>query len=105
MHVPPRLRRIYTEVIDRYDGGQHLLCAAGIRSVIESICVDLGIERVMCEESLARRSKERAKGCTSEAFSRSRRPVSCVAIAILAMSPARNWRHRLEGSWSQLQRF
>lgn len=38
------LRNIYSEVIDSYNLGLKLLCASGLRALLEGICVDMGIE-------------------------------------------------------------
>jgi hypothetical protein len=36
--VPPVVRNIYRETIDAYNNGLNLLCAGGMRAIIESIC-------------------------------------------------------------------
>jgi len=38
-HAPPIVRSIYWETLDAYNHGLNLLCAAGLRSIIESICM------------------------------------------------------------------
>jgi hypothetical protein len=38
-----RLRKIYREVIHTYNNEQYTLCAAGLRSIIEGICVERNI--------------------------------------------------------------
>lgn len=39
-NVPPILRRIYRETIECYNNEIYTLCAAGLRALIEGICVD-----------------------------------------------------------------
>jgi len=41
--VPSRLRGIYTEMLECFNSGMPTLCAAGLRAVIEGVCVDLGV--------------------------------------------------------------
>ena len=43
-NVSPILRRIYREVIDSYDSEIYTLCAAGLRALIEGICLDKGVK-------------------------------------------------------------
>jgi Domain of unknown function (DUF4145) len=43
-HVPTSLNAIYREVILAFNVGANLLCAIGMRALIERICVDKGIE-------------------------------------------------------------
>ena len=43
-NVSPILRRIYREVIDCYNNEIYTLCAAGLRAIIEGICVDKEIK-------------------------------------------------------------
>lgn len=38
------LRNIYAEVINSYNSGLNVLCASGLRALLEGICVDMGIE-------------------------------------------------------------
>jgi hypothetical protein len=42
-HLPPTLTKIYEEVIITYNNDSFILCAAGIRAVLEGICKDKGI--------------------------------------------------------------
>jgi predicted nucleic-acid-binding Zn-ribbon protein len=44
-NVPKNLRRIYKEVIDCYNNGNFTLCAAGLRTLIEGLCIDLEFPR------------------------------------------------------------
>jgi len=43
LKVPEVLDRIYNEIIDSYNMSIFTLCVAGIRAIIEGICVNLGI--------------------------------------------------------------
>lgn len=43
--LPEKLRTIYQESVNAYNGKLHLLCAAGLRSLMEGICADQGITR------------------------------------------------------------
>jgi hypothetical protein len=37
-NIDPRVTLIYTQTIETYNNGQSLLCAAGIRGIVEAIC-------------------------------------------------------------------
>lgn len=39
-YVPSIIQRIYRETIDAYNTDAHILCAAGLRAVVEGICAD-----------------------------------------------------------------
>jgi hypothetical protein len=39
-NIPDRLESIYAEVVDAFNGGSHVLCAAGLRALLEGICVN-----------------------------------------------------------------
>lgn len=43
--VPRKLLRIYREVIDCFNGECPTLCAAGVRALVEGICVDQGVKK------------------------------------------------------------
>lgn len=43
-YVPSKLRALYLGSITCYNNGNYLLCAAGLRAVIEGICKDKGIK-------------------------------------------------------------
>jgi hypothetical protein len=43
-NVSPTLRHIYRETIDCYNQGSNILCAIGIRALIEGVCSDKGIK-------------------------------------------------------------
>ena len=43
-NVPSRLRRIYRETIDCYNGDCLTLCGAGTRALVEGLCKENGIE-------------------------------------------------------------
>jgi hypothetical protein len=38
--LPQRLRLIYGEIIEAYNSGLHVICAAGLRALMEGICFD-----------------------------------------------------------------
>lgn len=42
-NVPPNLRRIYSELIDCFNNDSPILCAAGLRAIVEGICAEHGI--------------------------------------------------------------
>src|SRR5690349_7308832 len=42
LKLPPKLDRIYRETIQAFNNGTDVLCAAGLRALIEGICVDKG---------------------------------------------------------------
>ena len=65
--LPPRVRRIYMEVVKSINGELLLLPAIGLRALIEAICVDQNvpegnlkelIDRLPCEGVLARTQSE-----------------------------------------------
>ncbi|MFO0975953.1 MAG: DUF4145 domain-containing protein [Planctomycetaceae bacterium] len=41
--VPATLRRIYRESVDAFNIQAYTLCAAGLRSIVEGVCVDHGV--------------------------------------------------------------
>ncbi len=41
--TPNTVRRIYNETIQAFNNKQHVLCAIGIRGIIEAICIEEGI--------------------------------------------------------------
>lgn len=41
--VPSRLRGIYMEMLECFNGGMPTLCAAGLRALIEGVCVDRNV--------------------------------------------------------------
>lgn len=43
--VPFKLRNLYIEIIEAYNSESPLLCAAGLRSLVEGICADLKIKK------------------------------------------------------------
>lgn len=51
-NVPPIVRNIYRETLDAYNYGLRLLCAAGLRTIIESICTHEKISDGLGEKSL-----------------------------------------------------
>jgi len=44
-NVPKKLRRIYREVIDAFNRDIHMLCAGGLRGLVEGICADRKVKR------------------------------------------------------------
>lgn len=44
-NVPKKLRRIYREVIDAFNRDICMLCAAGLRALVEGICADRKVKR------------------------------------------------------------
>lgn len=42
--LPENLGKLYNELLEAFNQGQHLLCAMGLRSVIEGICVDKNVK-------------------------------------------------------------
>lgn len=43
-NIPPEIESLYSETISAYNAECYRLCAAGLRAVVESICVNLGIK-------------------------------------------------------------
>jgi hypothetical protein len=43
VNLPAKLGTLYSEVIKSKNEGSHLLCAVGLRSLIEGVCADKGI--------------------------------------------------------------
>lgn len=43
LHISPKLRSIYNEVITAYQQRLNILCAIGLRALLEGICADKGI--------------------------------------------------------------
>jgi Domain of unknown function (DUF4145) len=43
VNLPPRLNSLYSEVIKSNNEELHLLCAAGLRALLEGVCADKGI--------------------------------------------------------------
>lgn len=43
LRLPSKLRTIHHEVVNAYNEGLHLLCAVGLRSLLEGICADKGV--------------------------------------------------------------
>jgi Domain of unknown function (DUF4145) len=56
--VPPIVRNIYRETMDAYNNGLNLLCAAGLRAIIESICKQENIIDGPVEKTLATGEKK-----------------------------------------------
>ncbi|MED0717445.1 DUF4145 domain-containing protein [Aeribacillus composti] len=43
-NMPNNLYTLYTQIIDSYNMQHNILCAAGLRTLIEGICLELGVE-------------------------------------------------------------
>lgn len=43
MHIPFNLGKIYKETINSYNSGIFILCAAGVRAIVEGLCLENGI--------------------------------------------------------------
>lgn len=43
LKLPPKLKDLHKETISAYNDGLHLLCASGLRTLLEGICVDKNI--------------------------------------------------------------
>jgi hypothetical protein len=52
--IPIKLQNIYTETIQAYNNETFILCAVGIRAVIEGICADKGIKGKNLEDKINR---------------------------------------------------
>jgi len=44
-NIPFKLDALYREIIDAFNGRNHLLCAGGLRALLEGVCVDRGITK------------------------------------------------------------
>lgn len=51
-NVPIKLRRIYTELIDSFNNDTQILCAAGLRALVEGVCAEQKIKDGPIEEQL-----------------------------------------------------
>jgi hypothetical protein len=51
--LPVLIRKAYREVIDSYNFNLHLLCACGLRAIVEAICTHYKIEADSLEEKIA----------------------------------------------------
>ena len=49
--VPNNLRHIYKEVIDSFNNNCFILCAAGIRALVEGICANKSIKHIEVEQT------------------------------------------------------
>jgi len=43
VHLPENLKHLYSEIVAAYNRGNLILCSAGLRALLEGICVDKGI--------------------------------------------------------------
>lgn len=44
-NTPTNVKNMYRETIDAFNNNQHILCSAGMRSIIEGVCKERGIEK------------------------------------------------------------
>lgn len=56
-YAPPNVRRIYRETIDCFNNDSYILCAAGLRAIIEGICTDQKIKKGNLKEKIAKLSE------------------------------------------------
>jgi hypothetical protein len=42
-NTPQNIKKIYRETIDAFNNGQEILCSAGLRSIIEGLCKNIGL--------------------------------------------------------------
>lgn len=57
-NIPSNLRRIYSELIDCFNNDSPTLCAAGLRAIVEGICIDHGVMDGPVEQILKDGSKK-----------------------------------------------
>ena len=50
--IPPKLRAIYIQSIRAFNHGFHVLCAAGLRALIEGMCANKGVEGKTLEQKI-----------------------------------------------------
>jgi len=50
--IPEKLDRFYGETIEAFNGGLNVLCAAGLRGLIEGICADKGVTGSSLEKKI-----------------------------------------------------
>lgn len=66
VHLPDNLSHLYLEVVNTYNQGNLILCAAGIRALLEGICVNKGIYEGLNEKGKITKSLEgKINGLTS----------------------------------------
>ena len=53
LNLPYKLKRLYGEVIESYNNGILLLCAGGVRAIVEGICKENHIENGLVEVEVA----------------------------------------------------
>lgn len=52
MKLPAKLQKLYREVVSSFNENLHLLCAAGLRSLVEGVCADKGISGANLEDKI-----------------------------------------------------
>lgn len=50
--LPAKLGDLYSEIIASHNEGQHILCAAGLRSLLEGVCAEKGISGANLEQKI-----------------------------------------------------
>lgn len=50
--LPAQLERIYEEAVGAFNENLHILCAAGLRALVEGICADKGVEGKNLEKKI-----------------------------------------------------
>jgi hypothetical protein len=56
--IPDHIQKIYVEVVTAFNKGMLILCAGGMRALLEGICNDKGIERGMTKSGQVRDTLE-----------------------------------------------
>jgi hypothetical protein len=51
-NLPSKLERLYSEIIKSHNEGLHLLCAAGLRSLLEGVCAEKAITGANLEKKI-----------------------------------------------------
>lgn len=57
-HIPVNLDTLYGEIISTFNHGNGILCAVGLRALIEGICIDKGIRRGPDKDGVMTKSLE-----------------------------------------------
>ncbi len=57
-HIPDRLDNLYGEIINTFNQGNSILCAAGLRALIEGICVEKDIIKGPNKDGVVRKNLE-----------------------------------------------
>ena len=66
VHLPDKLSHLYSEVVSTYNKGNLILCSAGLRALLEGICINKGIYEGLDEKGKITKSLEgKINGLTS----------------------------------------